>query len=112
MWLLSDDADLSPGDDPVEIEEDLTFRNRSGRDVPVSLSLRAEPSELTLAVSASLDYDGTVYDFELLANEDEGFELSEDIGIVQLQLDGEWRYSRWELGYAVRRTDIEQGMFR
>lgn len=112
MWLLSDDADLSPGDDPLEIEEDLTFRNRSGRDVPVSLSLRAEPSELTLAVSASLDYDGTVYDFELLANEDEGFELSEDIGIVQLQLDGEWRYSRWELGYAVRRTDIEQGMFR
>jgi hypothetical protein len=31
---------------------------------------------------------------------------------VQFQLEGEWRYSRWELDYALRRTDIEQGMFR
>lgn len=112
LWLVSDDADLAPEGEPLVIEEDASFTDRSGRQIPVRLTIRAEPSPVALSVTAALDYAGAVYDFELLANEDEGFELREDIGIVQLQLEGQWRYSRWELDYALRRTDIEQGMFR
>ncbi|MFP4374102.1 MAG: CsgG/HfaB family protein [Spirochaetaceae bacterium] len=112
IWLVSEDESIPAGGDLLEIEHDLSFTNRSGRRVPLRLSMSAEPEPTALSVSATVDYAGTPYEFELLANEDEGFDLSEDIGIVRIELAGEWRYEQWELDYSVRRIDIEQGMFR
>lgn len=112
MWLVSEDESIPAGAAPLEIEHDLSFTDRSGRRIPVRLRMRAEPQPTALSVSATLDYAGTSYDFELLANETEGFDISEDVAKVRLELAGEWRYEEWQLDYSVRRIDIEQGMFR
>jgi hypothetical protein len=112
MWLISEDESIPAGADPLAIEHDLSFTDRSGRRIPVRLRMRAAPEPTALSVSASLDYAGTSHDFELLANEAEGFDISEEIGKVRLELDGEWRYEEWQLDYSVRRIDIAQGMFR
>ncbi|NBF41105.1 MAG: hypothetical protein GVY14_11900 [Spirochaetes bacterium] len=112
MWLVSEDESIPAGADPLAIEHDLSFTDRSGRRIPVRLRMQAAPEPTALSVSASLDYAGTSYDFELLANETEGFDLSEDVAKVRLELAGEWRYGEWQLDYSVRRIDIEQGMFR
>jgi hypothetical protein len=112
MWLVSEDEGIPAGADPLAIEHDLSFTDRSGRRIPVRLRMRAAPQPTALSVSATLEYAGTSYDFELLANETEGFDLSEDVAKVRLELAGEWRYGEWQLDYSVRRIDIEQGMFR
>ncbi len=112
MWLVSEDESIPAGAAPLEIEHDLSFTDRSARRIPVRLLVRAEPEPTALSVSATLDYAGTSYDFELLANETEGFDISEDVAKVRLELAGEWRYEEWQLDYSVRRIDIEQGMFR
>jgi TolB-like protein len=112
MWLVSEDESIPAGADPLAIEHDLSFTDRSGRRIPVRLRMRAAPEPTALSVSATLDYAGTSYDFEVLANETEGFDISEDVEKVRLELAGEWRYGEWQLDYSLRRIDIEQGMFR
>jgi len=112
LWLVSEDESIAPGADPVAIEHDLSFTDRSGRRIPVRLQMRVAPEPTALSVSATLDYAGDSYDFELLANDTEGFDLREDVEKVRLALAGEWRYEEWQLDYSVRRIDIEQGMFR
>ena len=112
LWLVSEDESIAPGADPVAIEHDLSFTDRSGRRIPVRLQMRVAPEPTALSVSATLDYAGDSYDFELLANDTEGFDLREDVEKVRLALAGEWRYDEWQLDYSVRRIDIEQGMFR
>ena len=112
IWLVSEDEGIPAGADPLAIEHDLSFTDRSGRRIPVRLRMRAAPEPTALSVSATLEYAGTSYDFELLANETEGFDISEDVAKVRLELAGEWRYGEWQLDYSVRRIDIEQGMFR
>jgi TolB-like protein len=112
LWLVSEDESIAPGAAPVSIEHDLSFTDRSGRRIPVRLQMRATPESTALSVSATLDYAGDSYDFELLANDTEGFDLREDVEKVRLALAGDWRYDEWQLDYSVRRIDIEQGMFR
>ena len=112
MWLLYDDASLAPGDEVFELDQTLSFVNRESRRVPIDLSLRAEPRDAVLSVSATLRYAGRPYTYELVASKDEAFEVTEEIGIVELELEGVWRSGNWELDYSLRRTDLEQGMFR
>ncbi len=112
LWLVSEDESIPPGADPVAIEHDLSFTDRSGRRIPVRLRMRAAPEPTAFSVSATLDYAGASYDFELLANDTEGFDVREEVGKVRLALAGEWRYEEWQLDYSVRRIDIKQGMFR
>jgi TolB-like protein len=92
----------------VKRQHDVSFTDRSGRRIPVVLSLEARRQADSLAVRAVVRYDGEETTLNLAAGAEEDKELRQAIGLVDVMLS----IDSGETSYEVWRNDIQQNMFR
>lgn len=92
----------------VKRQHDVSFTDRSGRRIPVLLSLEARRRADALELRAVVRYAGEEKILSLTAGAEEDRELREAIGLVDVILE----LDSGEASYEVWRNDIQQNMFR
>jgi TolB-like protein len=92
----------------VKRQHDVSFTDRSGRKVPISLGLEARRKAESLEVRASVRYAGEETVLNLSAGAEEDRELRQAIGLVDVVLE----LDSGEVSYEIWRNDIQQNMFR
>jgi TolB-like protein len=108
LRLRSDDLDS-----PLNLDHDVSFTDREGRLVQVVLELELSPTEDGVALEVQLLYDGEQHHFVLGSTPGLEEKRKEEVGKVELELSIDNRYGdRFEVDYAIWRTDIWQNMWR
>ena len=98
---------------PVQRIHEKIFTDRTGKDIPVILTILAEPKETYYLFKIDFNYSGKKYNFEIVPDEGKDFLFEEDIEKIKLKIKINDRYKgRYEVDYSVKRTDIRQNMFR
>ena len=92
----------------VKRQHDASFTDRSGRRIPVLLSLEARRRADTLELRAVVRYDGEENVLSLTAGAEENRELRQAIGQVDVILE----LDSGQASYEIWRNDIQQNMFR
>jgi len=87
-------------------EWDVSFVDREGLSVPVSLSTAVRKEGARIEVTAELTYQGGAQAF-VLKSEDDEKAMVQEIGKVELEIE----LDRDEVSFRVSRTDIRQNMF-
>jgi TolB-like protein len=103
-----------PGDGPFDTESFFDFTDRGGNPVKGSLTIHFTPSEAGgLEALIMLVYGHERKVFELKCAPDEEVELKQTVGVIDLEVDLESRYSnRVEADWSIWRNDIYQGLHR
>ena len=112
MELYDEDWRLGKGyEDPVRVQQDVSFVDRSGRRVPVSLELDAEIVDGEILTSLTVEADGLSRTWNL-ESELEEINIEETLGVVDIDFEREWSeyYGYWEMDLDLERNDLYQGM--
>ena len=104
---------LEPGTtEIIEIHEDVSYLDRSGRSIPVEIHLDASIENNRPVVIIRIDSDGDTYTWDFDRESDE-IDFTELAGILEIDFELDWYSNRyWSIELTVRRTDIWQGMHR
>ncbi len=92
----------------VKRQHDVSFTDRSGRKIPVQLSLEVRRRADSLEMRAVVRYAGDEKILSLRAGAEEDRELRQAVGQVHVILE----LDSGEASYEVWRNDIQQNMFR
>jgi hypothetical protein len=109
--LFRNDWDIEPGvlEEVVE-NHDLSFTDRDGRSVVVTLKIDARLVQEVPRFAVSLEYDGESRSWEIPGDQTD-YQMEETIGLVEVEISNAYRYDRyWELDVDVSRNDLHQGM--
>ncbi len=98
--------------DTINIDEDRTFVDRSGKTIPVRIRMNAFIEADRPVIHIEIDAGGENYSRDIERGTDE-IDLEETIGPVEIEFERDWYSSRyWSVELTVRRNDIWQGMHR
>jgi len=113
MNIFRDNWRLEPGKtESLEVREDLSFQDRSGRVVPVELLMDASIDAGRPVMRLEVRADGSSQVWNIDPEEDE-IEFEERVGIVEVDFERDWyNSSYWYIDLWVQRKDIHQGMHR
>lgn len=90
---------------------ELTFLDRQGRTVAVSLDPRPTGSEAAPAFSPILTVGGERAEYALAGRPGEEVELDVTLGLVRFEMSVDLRYGQARVGLSLERTDVYQGMY-
>lgn len=111
--LFSDRWRLEPGVmDVININEDVSYLDRNGHSIPVIIRLNASIDTKRPVVIIEIEADGETYTWDIDRDSDE-IDFTEIAGYLEIDFERDWYSNRyWSIEFAVRRTDIRQGMYR
>ncbi len=111
--LFSDRWRLEPGvTDVININEDVSYLDRNGHSIPVIIRLNASIDTKRPVVIIEIEADGETYTWDIDRDSDE-IDFTEIAGSLEIDFERDWYSNRyWSIEFAVRRTDIRQGMHR
>ncbi len=113
MDLFDESWRLEPGvKDVINVVEDISYQDRSGRNVPIEIRMNASIENDRPVVHIELDADGESYIWNVERDPDE-LDFDEVAGIVKIDFGRDWYSSSyWSIDLNIRRTDIHQGLHR
>ena len=111
--LFSDRWRLEPGvTDVININEDVSYLDRNGNSIPVIIRLNASIDTKRPVVIIEIEADGETYTWDIDRDSDE-IDFTKIAGSLEIDFERDWYSNRyWSIEFAVRRTDIRQGMHR
>jgi TolB-like protein len=113
MDLFDESWRLEPGvKDVINVVEDISYQDRSGRNVPIEIRMTASIENDRPVVLIELDVDGESYIWNVERDPDE-LDFDDVAGIVKIDFERDWyNSSYWSIDLNIRRTDIHQGLHR
>lgn len=113
LYIVWEGLKIEKGENtPVQRIHDKSLTDRSGKVIPVILTILAEPKDAYYLFKIDFNYNGKIYNFEIVPDEGKDLVFEEDIEKTKLKIKINDRYEgRYELDYSVKRTDIRQNMF-
>lgn len=111
--LIDDSWRLEPGvTDRIDVREDLSYTDRSGRKIPVEMRLNGSIENNRPLIVLEIDADGETFRWNVDTELDE-LDFDEDIGLLDVDFERDWYSNRyWYISVDVRRNDIWQGLHR
>jgi len=101
-----------PREEPIRIQEALSFTDREGVEHDNRLSIESSCSDITLVIICNLSYDGVTRSLPVTVQPNRETEHEIMNGKVKAEIDISSKYNRCEVDYSLWRTDIEQNMRR
>jgi len=109
QYLVSDDFRWKPG---MALKPwSLSFKDRTGKDVAVSLALNPESGSAGFLLRPRLTVNGVEETWTVAGKPGEYVELEKIVGLLKVTLEIDMRYTDTEVDVTVERTDVWQGMF-
>lgn len=90
---------------------ELSFQDRRGRTVMVSLEPRPTGTEAAPAFAPLLTVGGEEAEYALVGRPGEEVELDVTLGLVRFEMTVDLRYGQARVGLSLERTDVYQGMY-
>ncbi|MDF1567716.1 MAG: CsgG/HfaB family protein [Spirochaetaceae bacterium] len=111
MGLYRENWRLEPGvTDSIEVVEDLSFQDRSGRTVPVYFSMSASVQGERPVILMRIEADGESREWNVQGKEDE-VEIEERVGIIEADIERDWYSNQyWSIDVSIWRRDIRQNL--